>query len=257
MRTFLLSLLILGFAFTSLTTKAQSKLPKAHEILERSLAFHDPQGNWEQFKGTIYLQGKLPDKEPTYSVLTFFNKYSLYKVTRRMQGKMITRGVAEGACFAQIDGKSELSMESIEMYNLGCEEILKMRNYHMHLVGLPMKLLERGITVEPNGKLVQFNGKPTLEITIWYHKSKDKGYWQYYFCPDTYELKGYSYSPQKDGKNIPGDFVVLEEVLEIDGIKLPKVRKWYNASRAPIGTDELMAGKYLREADRMVISRGN
>lgn len=257
MRIFLLSTILLLLELCGMCLHAQESLPDARTLLQKSIAYHDPQGNWMRFRGTIYLRGSLPSRMPNYSVITFHNEKDLYKATRKINGKMITGGVSQGACFAQINGDSHLSAESVESYNLGCEEILQMRNYHLHMLGMPMKLRERGIQIDPGVKQVFFGGIPCYEITVRYLKSAVKESWRYYFHPETYALTGYRFSPNDSEKEASGDFVLLEEELEIHAIKFPKVRKWFNAKHAPIGTDELMEGKYLREADRMVISRGN
>lgn len=257
MRIFLLSTILLALELCSNGVFAQKQVMDARNLLEKSIAYHDPQGNWPGFSGTIYLRGQLPERKPSYSVISFNNKKDLYKATRKIHGKMITGGVSQGACFAQINGDSHLSTESVEIYHLECEEILKMRNFHLHMLGMPMKLLEPGIRIEPKVRMTSFDGISCYELTVRYHKSAARESWKYYFNPNTYALKGYRYSPGDTREGVNGDFVILEDELEIDEIKFPKLRKWYNAAHSPIGTDELMEGKYLREADRMVISRGN
>ena len=257
MRIFLLSTILILLELGSNCLHAQKDLPDARSILQKSIAYHDPQGNWMRFQGTIYLRGSLPSRTPNYSVITFHNEKDIYKATRKINGKMITGGVSQGACFAQINGDSHLSAESVETYHLGCEEILKMRNYHLHMLGMPMKLMERGIKIDPKVQRVFFGGIPCYEITVKYLKSAVNESWKYYFNPETYALTGYRFYPDNSVKQVSGDFVLLEDELEINAIKFPKLRKWFNAKHAPIGTDELMEGKYLREADRMVISRGD
>ena len=257
MRIFLLSTILILLELCSNCLYAQESQLNARALLQKSIAYHDPQGNWMHFQGTIYLRGSLPRRSPNYSVITFHNERDIYKSTRKINGKMITGGVSQGACFAQVNGDSHLSAESVETYNLGCEEILKMRNYHLHMLGMPMKLMERGIQINPKVRLVFFGGSPCYEISVKYLKSAVKESWKYYFHPETYALSGYRFSPDDSEKHSTGDFVLLEEELEIHAIKFPKVRRWYNSNHTPIGTDELMEGKYLREADRMVISRGN
>ena len=246
--------IFISLVFTKLI--AQNTLPSGKDLLEKSINYHDPLNHWQQFKGTVYLQGKLPMGKSTYSVLAFNNEYGFYKSTRKLEGKMVTGGVSKGGCFANIDGNQNLDLESVEYYHLTCEEILNLRNYHVHLVGLPMKLKDSGITLQGEVKLVRFQGFQALEMQVQYELDKHAGKWLYYFDPQTYALKGYRFSALAQGKKNSGEYVVLEKELEIDGVRIPKVRKWFTDTHVSLGTDELMDGKYLREADRMVFSRG-
>ena len=252
---FLIILFILpGVVLTDLF--AQQSIPNGPELLEKSIRYHDPANQWQHFKGTVYLQGKLPMGQSTYSVLAFNNEYGFYKSTRKLEGKMVTGGVSKGGCFANIDGNQKLDLNSIEYYHLTCEEILNLRNYHVHLVGLPMKLQEMGITIDREVKQVRFQGEQALEMKVQYELDKHSGKWLYYFDPQTYALKGYRFSSLVKDQKSSGEYVVLEKELEIDGVRIPKVRKWFTDTHVPLGTDELMDGKYLREADRLVFSRG-
>ncbi|MEM9721306.1 MAG: DUF6503 family protein [Bacteroidota bacterium] len=236
---------------------AQRPILKGPELLARSIQYHDPENQWERFKGTVYLQGKLPMGKSTYSVLAFNNEYEFYKSTRRIEGKMVTGGVSKGGCFANIDGNQNLDLPAVEYFHLTCEEILNLRNYHVHMVGLPMKLKEAGITVGEEVHLVTFQGVPSLEMRVQYETDQHAGTWLYYFHPRTYALKGYRFASVKRDQKSSGEYVVLEKELEIDGVRIPKVRRWFTDSHIALGTDELMDGKYLREADRLVLNRGD
>jgi len=255
MRTFPPIIFIGCFIILHYQALAQEVAPKmsGQELLTRSIQYHDPTGRWSAFEGSLYLQGKIAAGTQTYTVLSFNNTYQFYKATRKIGGKMVTGGVSKGACFAHIDGNPKLSAEQIEAYHLACEEILEMRNYHAYLTGLPMKLKEPGVRVHPEVVCASFQGQPHYQLTLNYEGTQHNGAsWQYYFDPENFALKGYRHVKGAQ----TSEYVVLEDELFIDGLRIPKVRKWFTEDHIWLGTDELMDSKYIRKADRLVLSRG-
>ncbi len=57
-------------------------------------------------------------------------------------------------------------------------------------------------------------------------------------------MEGYSFL--FGGKTDAGEYIVLDQVLDVEGIKMPKVRKWYELkSNKYLGTDNLLKAEKL------------
>ena len=54
-------ILLFGLSVFPFFTLAQ--LPSAAEVLEKSIAYHDPNGRWASFSGTLAIEMTLPKKE--------------------------------------------------------------------------------------------------------------------------------------------------------------------------------------------------
>jgi len=213
------------------------------DILTKSISYHDPQNHWDTFEGTLYLKGKLPIGKETYTVITFNNSFDFYQATRKINGRMITSGVREGSCFAQIDGDPQLSSDLVEKYHLECEEVLSMRNYHTHMIGIPMQLHNSSTTIHERIHTVSFQGRSHYQVKVSTDPALGAQTWYFYINPQTYAVAGYRF--ERLGDEDSGEYVVLSDEINIEGLHIPKTRKWYTNDDVYLGTDELMVGKYF------------
>ncbi len=219
------------------------------DVLKESVKYHDPQRKWGSFEGTLYLRGKLPIGKDTYTVITLKNQQEFYQATRKINGRMVTSGVKEGYCFAQIDGDPQLSSDLVEKYHLECEEVLGMRNYHTHMIGLPMKLEESRVIVHKRVNIVPFQGRNHYEVEVAYDAGIGADKWYFYVDTQTFALKGYRF--MKDGDDDNGEYVVFSGEINVGGLTLPSTRKWYTYDNIYLGTDDLIIGKHFQNPEEV------
>ena len=99
------------------------------------------------------------------------------------------------------------------------------QNYYTYLYGLPMKLKDAGTIIDENIILKEFNGENYLVLKVTYEKEVGKDTWYFYFDQTTYALKRYQFF-HDESKN-DGEYIVLDQELLVNGIKIPKNRSWY------------------------------
>jgi hypothetical protein len=117
-----------------------------------------------------------------------------------------------------------------------------MRDYYGYLYGLPMKLKDKGTQIEDKIKRVKFQGKEYLSIKVTYEAKVGKDTWYFYFNPATYALEGYRFY-HDESKN-DGEYITLEGLETVQGIKIPKTRAWYvNKDDKFLGKDILLPEK--------------
>lgn len=65
----------------------------------------------------------------------------------------------------------------------------------------------------------------------------------FYLDPVTYALQAYRFN---HGEPQSGEYIILEQEVITNGIKIPKVRKWYlNKNNKYLGTDTLVKAEPL------------
>jgi len=125
-----------------------------------------------------------------------------------------------------------------KQYRIAKDRALMYRNYYTYLYGMPMKLKDPGTKIHPDVTKVTKLGIEYNKIKVTYEESVGKDTWYFYFDPNTNALQAYQFF--KDESKNDGEFILFEGELIVDGIKLPKDRKWYyNVDGKYLATDVL------------------
>ena len=200
----------------------------AKDILASSIGYHDPESKWEQFSGAFTIQVTSKDK-PSFLREVMIDLPQEYFELIETRGNDIKT--------YRID-KGEYATED----SLVQARTLKLRDYHTYLYGLPMKLKDPGAQIDPKTERVVFHGKESIRMRVTYDPSVGSDTWYFYFNPENYALIAYQfYHNEAIGD---GEYILLEEIETVEGIKMPKIRSWYyNNDGSYIGTDELLIGR--------------
>ncbi|MFY7671869.1 DUF6503 family protein [Tenacibaculum sp. MEBiC06402] len=208
------------------------------QLLDKSIQYHDPNGNWATFNGTLKVTMTIPDKPNRDSEIKIDlpNEYFYVKAAR---GKNTTEyTVDKGNCIIAFNGVKNPSEAILKEHKLSCDRANLYKNYYTYLYGLPMKLKDNGTNIHEKVEKKKFKGKEYLVLKVTYDESIGKDTWYFYFNPTTYAMEIYQFFKEtKDS----GEYILLSDEEEINGIKMPKVRAWYyNKNDGYLGTDTLL-----------------
>jgi hypothetical protein len=210
----------------------------APQLLNKAIAFHDPQGNWEDFKGQLFITMKTPNSSDRLSEITIDLPQQYFKLVAK-KDKVITEQIMDkGNCKLLLNGSETISEEETKKHRLTCERAHTMRNYYTYLYGLPMKLKDPGTPMDPKVYKKTFKGKIYNVLKVAYKEPVGKDTWYFYFDPATSALEVYQF--YRDEEKNDGEYIILTGLEEINGIKIPKIRAWYyNTNDKYLGTDTL------------------
>ncbi len=208
---------------TNLSAQAWAK-----DVLASSIGYHDPEGKWEQFSGAFTIQVTSKDKPSFSREVTIDIPQEYFELIETRGDDIKTYRIDKGV-YAAEDSLTQA-------------RTLKLRDYHTYLYGLPMKLKDQGAQIDPKTERVVFHGKESIRMRVTYDPSVGSDTWYFYFNPENYALIAYQfYHNEAIGD---GEYILLEEIETVEGIKMPKIRSWYyNNDGSYIGTDELLSGR--------------
>lgn len=221
-------------------------LPPAAELLQRSIAYHDPQGLWAEGTWRLQLDEPRPDGRSRATTLVLDNARGRFELTWRLEDALI-EGTLEGqGCSFKLDGSSDISDEDREKHRLTCERLAWLRNYYTYLWGLPMKLEDPGTPLDREARATTFQGRPVHALRVAYQEPVGTDTWTFYLDSETAALVGYRFA--HDEEKGDGETIVLEGEAVGGGLRLPKVRSWTtNLDGEHLGTDTLVALERLDE----------
>lgn len=228
--------------FFLLTTIGISQSLTGEQLLERAIAYHDPQGNWETFNGTLHVSMETPNAPKRNSKIQINLPQEYFQVEATQGDKTTRYQIDSGECTIALNGKTDLSPSDLKENNLSCERATLYKNYYTYLYGLPMKLKDPGTSIDPVVEQVNFKGKDYLRLKVTYDEAVGTDIWFFYFDPKTYAMEVYQFykgDPAGQGKDT-GEYILLEGEEIISGIRMPKNRAWYyNKDDKYLGTDFL------------------
>lgn len=212
-------LYILLFAFLISCSPDRNEALTGPDLIKKSIAYHDPNGIWPKFKGTLRIQDSLPaGRESRRYDVSFDN--TLSKVIYRKD-----------------DLHFIVWVDSVQVFNgQVTEDRAKMlRNYYTYLWGLPMKLNDPGTLIDEKVLEDMLDGVAYHVVRVPY----EKDIWYFYLEPETYRMAAYKF--YQDEPNQKGEIIYLEGETEFEGMKIPSNRTWYRTEKPEfLATDMLL-----------------
>ena len=224
------------FAFL-LTNHLFSQELRGIELLDKTIQYHDPNGNWETFNGNLFVTMETP-KNPKRDSEIQINLPKEYFYVKASRGENTTEyTIDKGECKISFNGQENPSEEVLKEHKLSCDRANLYKNYYTYLYGLPMKLKDNGTIIHDKVERKTFKGKEYLVLKVTYDEKVGSDTWYFYFNPKTYAMEVYQFF-----KDTPtsGEYILLSDEITINGIKMPKNRAWYyNKDDGYLGTDFL------------------
>jgi len=236
-------LVVTLFILFGVTSFGQSKA--AEKLLEKSIAFHDPNGVWNTYSGSLSITATRPNAPDRVSLITLDHPSQFFSMTVSQDNSKAIHILEKGTCSYTLNGSSEFSKEEEEKYRLSCERTHMMKNYYSYLYGLPMKLKDPGTVLDPIVYKKTFKGSQYLTLKVTYDAEVGKDTWYFYFDPTTFALKVYQFY-HDEAKN-DGEYILLDGLMDIQTMKIPQNRSWYtNKGNTFLGADLLSAAEKIK-----------
>ena len=238
--TLLVSLFFVNMAFAQELTTA--------ELLERSMAFHDPDSKWEKCRFTLVVDMEIPGRPVRSSQIVIDNEKGTFDLSVVQRGSLLQWSL-DGLDSAEMRlNFREPTPEMADSLSLTAERARRWRDYYGYLYGLPMKLTDSGTNIQEGVIQTTFMNKEVLALKVTYGEAVGSDVWYSYFSPDTYAMVGYRFY-HDEAKN-DGEYIVLDGMTIHNGMRIPKDRTWYtNAEDRLLGTDMLIGMEVKRYWD--------
>ena len=220
------------------TIKTVSQEFNGNDLLKKSISYHDPNSKWNSFDGNFIVTSESPKRSIRKSIISLNNSESFFGIEIQQDKNIITSILDNNDCSIMFNGKFNFSNEIKDKYRLDCERVKYLKNYYTYLYGLPMKLNDPGTIIEPNVEEIIIDGNEYWVLKATYEESVGRDTWYFFFDKQTFALKRYQFF-HDESKN-DGEYILLNDEILVEGIKMPKNRSWYfNSNDQFLATDRL------------------
>ena len=208
----------------------------ANDLLEKSIAYHDPKNNWNKLKTKLSFKTIMADKSERKRNIIINNEKAKFKFISTYQEGQLEYIVKNNIGEAKWNGSTNIPEDIAKKYRISNDRAVMFRNYYTYLYGMPMKLKDPGIVVNQLAQQVDFYGKTYNRIKVNYDPEVGTDTWYFYFNTITHALEAYQFF--KDESKNDGEYILFEKTKVIDNIKIPSIRHWYyNAGQKFLATD--------------------
>ena len=215
----------------------------AKQLLDKTIAYHDPNNTWSTFNGEFTVVMTTPNNSERTSKISINLPKEYFGVMATRDSVTTTYTINKGICEMRYNGKVLDSIQAKEK-NLSCDRAKLYKNYYTYLYGLPMKLKDPGTNLHNTIEKKFFKGKDYLVLKVTYDEGVGSDVWYFYFNPNTYAMEIYQFfKTDENGKEKPdsGEYILLTEEAIVNGIKMPKIRAWYyDKDDKYLGTDTVV-----------------
>ena len=209
----------------------------AHDLLAKSIDYHDPKGLLEQGEATLQFieeRPNGPDRHTTAVLNPWAEKFQLISGSADRE---ITTTLSDGQYSYLVNGASPTA-EQVKTYRLNPSRSDFMRTYYHYLWYMPMKLDDPGTIIDPQVSKTDFFGREALQIRVTYDPAIGKDIWYFYFDPKTSALIGYRFYHDEAAND--GEYILFEGEAIYQSVRIPKRRTWYtHKDDRLLGTDIL------------------
>jgi len=148
----------------------------ANQLLDKTITYHDPQGNWETFAGDFTVLLETPGGKERTTTITINLPEEYFNASTVQDGKASFREIRNTTCrFSNEDTTTTETTISDE----ACERTVMFKNYYTYLYGLPMKLKDPGTHIDPVVQKKTFKGKEYLVLKVTYDEAVGSDIWQF------------------------------------------------------------------------------
>ena len=234
----LLSLFCLGFIIPEF-----SHTDKTLQVLSKSNTFHDPASRWNQTLLNFHIEEPRIGNPTRYSEILLNVADGTFSLVRNREDHLTTYSMdANNKPLVLLDGNEQIDEEQRARYRLYPDRVADYRDFYRLMYGLPMSIDYKLIRKLYDIRSVNFLGSPSLMIEIAWEKPIIKPVWKLYLDPDTYHLKGIDLT-DSDAKT--GERVVMEGLVDYNGLKIPRMRHWYK-----LENNDYLGSDIIIEKDR-------
>lgn len=229
---FFLILTTLSCRSTSKKQPLPSTITTANDLIQYSIAYHDPSDNWTKFKSKIDIKTDLWQKEggikKSTRTLIFDRSQSMFSMHSTRNGIELKGEINRDTCYSE--PLSEIPAEDAEKFKniLGCQGITFYKDYFTYLIGLPMNLLDKDAVIDPTIMERTYKGVKYDVVKVNYKPLDKKRPWYFYFNKNNHAFELCKFTSRED-ENKGGEYIIYNHKKNIQNIKLSSQIVWlYN-----------------------------
>jgi len=110
--------------------ESSNKSTAAAPLLEKSIAYHDPQNLWPRFKAAMRIEMKTPNKPLRSTQIHMDHTKGRFELNATRGDEHTQYILGPNQCDISFNDRSEFTPEEIKTHRLDCAQAQRMKNYY-------------------------------------------------------------------------------------------------------------------------------
>ncbi|WP_271784669.1 DUF6503 family protein [Aquimarina algiphila] len=210
----------------------------ASAILNKSIAAHDKNNNWNTTSIEIQIQEPRISNPKRYSILKLNNRSGTFELSRNREGHIVKYSINEkGENSVLLDDNEVIDSLVIKKYGLDTSRNSNYRRFYSMMYGLPMSIPEYLKTINDGGEVI-FNKEACYKIVIELKEPIITKFWNVYISKKSNYVVGVEIFHEDDKEK--GERMYFENLIEINEMKLPRIRHWLDLKNNDYGGSDII-----------------
>lgn len=211
-------------------------------LLERARSFHDPEQRWASAKLALQLQEPRIANPGRYTQLRMDNASGRFQIERG-RGKQVSTHIVDeaGQTTVLLDGSERISKELQEKYRLDPARNLNYREFYAMMYGLPMSLNRESVASLANAVRDRFDGHEAYRIDLTLRRPLISAHWSLFVSRQEGRVLGLEI--RLPGQVQAGERIVFRDLMQTQGMRLPRVRHWHDLANGEYSGSDLIIGE--------------
>ncbi|MEM1215253.1 MAG: DUF6503 family protein [Bacteroidota bacterium] len=212
----------------------------AEEVLQQSIAYHDPADRWQKDTFAFRLHEARPGGGYRITDLALSERHQYFRLDQIADTARLIIQLSPDTCGVFRSWEHQTGDSTPTEASAMCQFGASYRDYYTYLWGMPMKLRDPGTQIDSEAKRVDFFGEELVQIRATYTREVGDDVWYFYFSPDQHALRGYRFYHEE--ANNDGEYILLEDEVQVGKLLLPAKRHWYYHKNGEyLGSDSILA----------------
>lgn len=205
-------------------------------ILEKSNQFHDPTNTWSQWNVKFHIQEPRLKNPQRYSIVNLNQADKSFSLVRSRDENISEHIIDKNGIATTLFNKTDNFPEALkEKYRLDPDKNFSYREFYEVMYGLPMSLKNRIKTLNP-ATTATIDNQEVYIIDLTLDKPMFTDHWKVLINKEKYQIIGIELI--NDENPSAGEILDFEGLIDLDGIKVPRIRHWYEpTAKAYQGSD--------------------
>jgi len=236
MRMYYLQMIIAFVCFRSCTSS--KNITNASTVLNQSIKVHDAKNNWNTTNLEIQIQEPRISNPHRYSMVKLNNNTGAFELSRNKEQHIAKYSINEkGESTVLLDDKKIVDSVIIKKYKLSANRNNNYKRFYAMMYGLPMSIPEHSEIISGGAKII-YNKEPCYKIEIELKEPIITKFWNVYISQKSNYVVGIEIFHEDD--KTKGERMYFENLIEINDIKVPRIRHWYNLKNNDYGGSDII-----------------
>lgn len=211
---------------------------EATTVLEACFSYHDPNNEWPNWAGEYVVVEPRLQNPGRRSEVMFNPAAAVFEMERAYGDDIFRWKVSNSGDQAYLNGQLVTDTALINKHRLTPERADGYRRFYSYTLGLPVSLKGQYRLLNPMAVLMEWKGYEVYKIEMEVENAPIATHWELFVDSKDYRLRSYQLLPEEG----LGEYLMLDQEMEVQGMKWPRVKHWYASENDEyLGSDLILS----------------